>query len=202
MTTAPNTGWNGPSVMSSPRYLAENERPGRRRRVSDGDRALGQRERRVEARAVAIMQFEYGLAGCDWLARSGQHDDANGRVDTVIHPVASGSQRHRRTADERCVKAREDACARSGNDMPRWCGRQAPVVVDNPGIAALVLDDLPEPIQAGARGNRVTYATVGVGPVRGDPADHEHPRSQLDGHFDEICRTASLQHLETLDHLE
>ncbi len=66
--------------------------------------------------------------------------------------------------------------------------RQTRVVVDDARIAALMLDDLAELLDASARGDRLADARLGVGFVDGDARDDEHPRCQQHRQLLEILR--------------
>ena len=73
------------------------------------------------------------------------------------------------------------------------------VVVYDPGIAALMLDDAPEHFERRAGRQRVPDALLGRGLVRFHAGDHQHPRGEQHGELLEIPGAAALQRLERLD---
>ena len=69
-------------------------------------------------------------------------------------------------------------------------------------VAALLLDDLAEPLKTGARRDHVARATLTVGEIAGDATEHKHARGQFQRDIDQICWSAAFEHLEALDHFE
>ena len=89
------------------------------------------------------------------------------------------------------------------DDVLRRRLRHAAVVVDHPRIAALTLDDRPEPLQRLSRVDRARWHTATrLGPILRDacerPACARSARAQFSS---EIRTTAAFEHLDALDHL-
>jgi hypothetical protein len=76
------------------------------------------------------------------------------------------------------------------------------VVVDNSWVAALLLDDSPEALEAVARGDGGAGLARAVAGVDSDTTEDQHARRQLDGDVDQIRRAPALQHIEAFDHFE
>src|SRR5438477_644355 len=81
--------------------------------------AGGPAERVLQPSAFPIMQFEQRVARAHLVARLGQDDDADRRIDAVVDAVAAGAERDRRAADGLRVEPRQKSAARRGHQMRR-----------------------------------------------------------------------------------
>ena len=151
---------------------------------------------------VAIMQFEDGVALRQLIARLGHHHDPDGVIDRIFDAIAAGAEHHRRAADQFRIERRDISRRVRAHQMPIGRRRQPAIVVDDMRIAALRLDDPPEPIEAGARRDRPANQPFGDWPIGGDLAEHQHPGRQFDRHVDEIGRSLPFQNVDALDHFE
>ena len=98
-------------------------------------------------------------------------------------------------------KARDGPAARRRDPVLVRGVRQAPVVVDDPRIATLVLDDAPEGLDAAPRGERPADGFLGGVLCGGDAGEDEHPGGEQHREVFEIGGPVALQRLDALDDL-
>ena len=143
--------------------------------VSDPDRAGGQRHGRVELCAIPEVEFEHRIARTHLIAWLGHDDDADGEIDRIRDTVPACAENDRCASDEFGVQALDKAAARRGDQMPSGHTRQAGVIVDDPRIATLQVDDLAEALESSARCDGGADPLLGVSAVGGHAGEHEHP---------------------------
>ena len=80
--------------------------------------------------------------------------------------------------------------------------REPPVVVDDPGVASLMLHDPAELLERAAGTNRLVVQRAPACDVSRRAAEHEAPGRKLAAERDQVLRPFPLEHLESLDHLE
>ena len=185
MTTAPNSGCSDAEHQrTSPTISAAAARGAR---VADRDRAgAPARSARVEPRrdrdsAAPAPDRRRAprrpASRCTMMPTAGSTGSS-----TRSRPAPSATDaRPTSSASSAVTKPR----ARRVDDVPVAARRQPAVVVDDARIAALLLDDPPEALEAGARRDRVAHLLLARRPrSSATPAEHEHPRRQLDRHVD------------------
>ena len=118
---------------------------------------------------------------------------------TRSRPAPSPTEARPTSSASRCV---EKSGARRADEVARGGRRHPLIVVDDPRIAALLLDDPAEPLEAGPGGDRVARPIFTVAQVVGDPAEHEHARRQCNRQVNQIGGAAALQDVDALDHFE
>ena len=117
----------------------------RRGPVGDGDRPATERNRVADAAPAPVVQFRQEFTGANFVANADPHDDPDGVIDRVTDSGPAGAeqvtcdaQRFGPKGDDVAGSRRDDLCAVGRR-------RQSGIVVDNPRIAALPLDQLREP---------------------------------------------------------
>jgi hypothetical protein len=121
--------------------------------VFDLDRPRRQSRGHPQPRAISIMQLEHGITGAK-LDPGLRHDHDSRRViDRVFDAIPSSPECNRRTADHCGIQPGEKALSWRSDHVAFGRGRNTTIVVDDVGVAALLFDDPPKPLQAGTRGN-------------------------------------------------
>ena len=172
-----------------------------RRRVGHLHRLLQERPRRLEPTTTPVPDDHDPIPGAYLGPRRRDDGNPHAMVNHIVKPPAPRAERNGRAPDVLGLEPAHEPVPRRGHDLDVRRRRQPRVVVHHARIATLMLDDLPQLLDARPRRDRPTHACLGVRVIARDARDDEHARRQQHRQLLQIGRAAALQRLDRFDHL-